>query len=148
MQWLYVNQRPVEHRGLGFQLSQAFGSLVPHGRHPVAALFVTVDPGAVDVNVHPAKREVRFRQESAVMDALRHGVAAALRKADLFKGMDLQKISDSSEPSRAALQDGGHLGLNSLGDVWDQEGLPWAQGGAINIPVLWRGARQLAGLAR
>jgi DNA mismatch repair protein MutL len=98
-QWLYVDQRPVEHRSLGFQLAQAFGSLLPHGRHPQAALFVTVEAGAVDVNVHPAKREVRFRHEGAVMDALRHGVVMALRKADLFTGIDLQRAATPAWPA-------------------------------------------------
>jgi DNA mismatch repair protein MutL len=152
LQWLYVNQRPVEHRGLGFQLSQAYGSLLPHGRHPVAALFVTVDPGAVDVNVHPAKREVRFRQESAVMDAIRHGVAASLRKADLFKGMDLGQAASfssgsgeppgSGEPSRAAWGGGGRLGLNSLSDAGTAV-RPWGQGGLINIPTSGEGSGNL-----
>jgi DNA mismatch repair protein MutL len=83
-QWLYVNGRVVEHRQLGFHLGQAFGSLLPHGRHPVAALFVELPTGDLDVNVHPAKREVRFRQESLVLSALRHGVSAALSAAKLF----------------------------------------------------------------
>lgn len=98
-QWLYVDQRPVEHRGLGFHLSQAFGSLLPHGRHPVAALFLTLEAGAVDVNVHPSKREVRFRHESAILDALRHAVAGALRRADLFTGLDLQRAA-TPDPGR------------------------------------------------
>jgi DNA mismatch repair protein MutL len=97
-QWLYVDKRPVEHRSLGFQLGQAFGSLLPHGRHPQAALFVSLEPGAVDVNVHPAKREVRFRSESSVMDALRHAVTAALRRADLFTGIDLQRAASLEAP--------------------------------------------------
>jgi DNA mismatch repair protein MutL len=143
MQWLYVNQRPVEHRGLGFQMSQAYGSLLPHGRHPAAALFVTVEPGAVDVNVHPAKREVRFRQENAVMDALRHGVAEALRKADLFKGMDLGRAatfaSSGGQPSTGS---GQAPGLSSHGDAGNR-GPRWGQGSAINIPTAGEGSGSL-----
>ena len=122
-QWLYVNQRPVEHRSLGFQLAQAFGSLLPHGRHPQAALFVTVGSDAVDVNVHPAKREVRFRRESAVMDALRHAVTSALRKADLYTGIDLQRAASQEPPpwpSGLGPGDGGRLGPGAYGDA----GLP------------------------
>ncbi len=88
-QWLYVNGRPVEHRQLGYHLGQAYGSLMPHGRHAVAALFLDVPLDQVDVNVHPAKREVRFRREGVVLDLIRHGVAGALRKADLFTGIEL-----------------------------------------------------------
>ena len=130
MQWLYVNQRPVEHRGLGFQLSQVFGSLLPHGRHPVAALFVDVAAGAVDVNVHPAKREVRFRQESVVLDALRHAVGTALRKADLFKGMDLGAAGTTDQTASAWPSSPGSR--FTLG-----------QGGAINIPTSGDGPSRL-----
>ncbi|HTB22123.1 MAG TPA: DNA mismatch repair endonuclease MutL [bacterium] len=98
-QWLYVNRRVVEHRQLGFHLSQAFGSLLPHGRHAVAALFVELPSVQVDVNVHPAKREVRFRQESQVLDCIRHGVTAALRSANLYTGIDL--AASASLPSGA-----------------------------------------------
>jgi DNA mismatch repair protein MutL len=86
-QWLFVNGRVVEHRQLGFHLSQAYGSLLPHGRYPVAALFVQVPSQDLDVNVHPAKREVRFRSESAVLNALRHAVTKALTAADLYTSL-------------------------------------------------------------
>jgi DNA mismatch repair protein MutL len=92
-QWLYVNGRPVEHRQLGYHLAQAYGSLLPHGRHPVAALFLELPPEQVDVNVHPAQREVRFKRDGAVLDLIRHGVAAALRKANLFTGIELNQAT-------------------------------------------------------
>ena len=60
MQFLYVNGRPVEMKSLGFLLSRAYESAVPQGRHPAAILFVTIPPELVDVNIHPAKREVKF----------------------------------------------------------------------------------------
>jgi len=97
-QWLYVNGRVVEHRQLGFHLSQAFGSLLPHGRHAVAALFVDVPGEELDVNVHPAKREVRFRHESQVLDCLRHAVTAALRAANLYAGIDLAASAGPRTP--------------------------------------------------
>jgi DNA mismatch repair protein MutL len=111
-QWLYVNGRPVEHRQLGYHLAQAYGSLMPHGRHAVAALFLELPPEQVDVNVHPAKREVRFRREGLVLDLIRHGVTAALRKAELFT-----QISPGASPSRPwATEDSsnpGHLRAGS-----------------------------------
>lgn len=99
-QWLYVNGRPVEHRLCGFHLGQAFGSLLPHGRHPVCALALDMESGSVDVNVHPAKREVRFRQEAAVLNALRHAVEASLRKAQLYVSIP---ASASTAPAPADL---------------------------------------------
>lgn len=75
-QFLFVNRRPVENRGLNFALLEGYHTALMKGRYPVCCLFVDVDPAAVDVNVHPQKREVRFREEPAV----RRLVARAVRE--------------------------------------------------------------------
>ena len=75
----YVNRRPVDSRTLSYALIESYHDLLPKGRYPLAFLFLELDPAAVDVNVHPAKREVRFRNEAhvrafvirAVLDRLR-----------------------------------------------------------------------------
>jgi DNA mismatch repair protein MutL len=59
--FFFVNGRWVQDRSLAFAVEDAYRSLLPHGRHPVALLDVRVDPADVDVNIHPTKREVRFR---------------------------------------------------------------------------------------
>ncbi|MBL9175630.1 MAG: DNA mismatch repair endonuclease MutL [Verrucomicrobiales bacterium] len=74
-QHLFVNQRPVENRGLNFALLEGYHTSLMKGRFPVCCLFVELDPAAVDVNVHPQKREVRFREEQTV----RRLVAQAIR---------------------------------------------------------------------
>jgi len=74
-QHLFVNQRPVENRGLQFALAEGYHTSLMRGRYPVCCLFLEIDPAAVDVNVHPQKREVRFREEAAV----RRLVAKAIR---------------------------------------------------------------------
>jgi DNA mismatch repair protein MutL len=76
-QHLFVNQRPVENRGLNFALLEGYHNALMKGRYPVCCLFLELDPAAVDVNVHPQKREVRFREEGAV----RRLVARAVREA-------------------------------------------------------------------
>lgn len=65
-QHLFVNQRPVENRGLNFALLEGYHNVLMKGRYPVCCLFLELDPAAVDVNVHPQKREVKFREEFAV----------------------------------------------------------------------------------
>jgi DNA mismatch repair protein MutL len=70
-QFFFVNGRPVQSRALSHALYEAYRTLVPRDRHPVAFIFLTLPPSAVDVNVHPAKLEVRFRQERQVYDSLR-----------------------------------------------------------------------------
>lgn len=60
MQFLFVNGRPVEMKSLGFLLTRAYESATPQGRYPAAILFVTISPELVDVNIHPAKREIKF----------------------------------------------------------------------------------------
>jgi DNA mismatch repair protein MutL len=82
-QWLFVQGRCVEHRLFNFTLSQAFGSLIPPGRYASAVVYLTLPKGSLDVNVHPAKREVRFVRESDVLSALRHAVQKSLNAANL-----------------------------------------------------------------
>src|SRR6185503_13693118 len=63
-QHLFVNRRPVENRGLNFALLEGYHTALMKGRYPVCCLFLEVDPSAVDVNIHPAKSEVRFHREA------------------------------------------------------------------------------------
>ena len=65
-QHLFVNRRPVENRGLNFALLEGYHTALMKGRYPVCCLFLEVDPAAVDVNIHPAKREVKFHREAEV----------------------------------------------------------------------------------
>lgn len=69
----WVNQRPVLYKPLVMLLRNAYGELMPKGRFPFAALFLTIPETEVDVNVHPQKREVRFRDEKRILTLLREG---------------------------------------------------------------------------
>lgn len=80
-QFLFVNGRPVRDRLILATLRAAYGDLVPKGRHPLAALFIDLDPAAVDVNVHPTKAEVRFRDPQAVRSLIIGGVRHAIERA-------------------------------------------------------------------
>jgi DNA mismatch repair protein MutL len=80
-QFLFVNGRFVRDRLIGRALSEGYRSILPHGVYPIALLFIDVPLEEVDVNVHPAKTEVRFRRAAAVADSVREAVRAGLASA-------------------------------------------------------------------
>ena len=75
---LFVNGRWVRDRGLAFAIEQAYHTLLPAKRYPLAVLSVTLSPEEVDVNVHPTKSEVKFRHRNAVFRAVQRTVREAL----------------------------------------------------------------------
>jgi DNA mismatch repair protein MutL len=81
---LAVNGRPISSRSLLYALEECYQGRLERARHPVAVIDIGVDPELVDVNVHPTKREVRFRDESAVFSALQRAVRAALGGSEPF----------------------------------------------------------------
>ena len=101
MQSFFVNRRLVRHRVLSKALDDAYRTLTPEGRHPVAAIFLQVPPYNVDVNVHPTKAEVKFSHEGEVY----HAVLTAIRQALLQQGMmpsalpGLQSGLDIAQPA-------------------------------------------------
>jgi len=79
-QHLFVNRRPVENRGLNFALLEGYHTALMKGRFPVCCLFLEIDPAAVDVNIHPAKREVKFHREREVRQLTAQAVRETLLK--------------------------------------------------------------------
>lgn len=78
---LFVNGRWVASRALAFAVTDAYAGLLPGDRFPIAALHLWLAPEDVDVNVHPAKAEVRFRDERAVQRAIRHALTLTLERS-------------------------------------------------------------------
>jgi DNA mismatch repair protein MutL len=90
---LAVNGRPISARALVYALEECYQGRLERGRHPVAVIDVGIDPELVDVNVHPAKKEVRFRDEGAVFAALQRAVRAALDGSEPFRYRPLEGAS-------------------------------------------------------
>jgi DNA mismatch repair protein MutL len=77
-QHLFVNRRPVENRGLNYALLEGYHTALMKGRYPVCCLFLEIDPAAVDVNIHPAKREVKFHREFEIRKLVARAVQETL----------------------------------------------------------------------
>ena len=83
-QSFYINDRNINSRAIGFALRDAYGTLMPRGRFPIAVLKIYVDPREVDVNVHPTKNQVRLDHERDICDLVTQAVKNALSHKDLI----------------------------------------------------------------
>lgn len=97
-QHLFVNRRPVENRGLNHALVEGYHTSLMKGRYPVCCLFLDIDPAAVDVNIHPAKREVKFREEGPVRRLVAKAVRQSL-EAHARTGLAAPPIAPAPHPA-------------------------------------------------
>ena len=98
----YVNRRPVESKTMSYALLEAYHTYAPKGRFPPAILFLTIDSSLVDVNIHPAKRELRFREEMKVRSFLIESILKSIREisgeiSTEIKEIELEKDSISGQ---------------------------------------------------
>ncbi len=104
-QMFFVNRRFVRSRQISHALGEAYGLLLPAGKHPMCALQLTVDPERVDPNVHPTKIEVRFRRSGAVHKVVQAAAEQALSEAgfrSLIQGR--RHVEAGDDPSTGPLQ--------------------------------------------
>jgi len=97
-QYVFLNGRPVEDAAISRALKEAFKGRLDSGQHPAAWLWISMDPTLVDVNVHPAKKEVRFRDPAKVRIAILAAVEAALHPRQT------QPVILESEPTKQAVE--------------------------------------------
>lgn len=110
-QHLFVNRRPIENRALNFALMEGYHTALMKGRYPVACLFLELDPAQVDVNIHPAKREVKFHHERAIRAFVTQAIRDTLLnfhtsgRADLPVGLRVPAPSELPSPSHSPAPD-------------------------------------------
>jgi DNA mismatch repair protein MutL len=98
-QYFYVNGRIIKDKLISHAVRQAYQDVLYHGRHPVFALFLDIDPTQVDVNVHPTKHEIRFRDSRLVHDFLYRAIHRSL--AEVRPGESVSKLITLNETENA-----------------------------------------------
>ncbi len=92
-QFLFLNRRPIKTKFFSYWLSVAFDNFLMKGRHPVAFVFINASPEFVDVNVHPAKTEVRFLNESVLSGTIINSIRNALNNTDIIPEVSVKQES-------------------------------------------------------
>lgn len=100
-QIIFVNGRVIKHRRMNFFIEAAYTSLLPKNKYPACFLKIELDPALVDVNVHPAKTEVRFQNEEMVLNEVKKAIYIALNSRKIMK--EVKKETILKEPSKKNL---------------------------------------------
>ncbi len=98
-QYVFLNQRYIEDRTVGYAVQSAFGETIPKGVFPLYVLFLDIDPGRVDVNVHPTKTQVKFADQNMIYSLVRSAVSRALKSDQIVPGFEARNQSGEQSSS-------------------------------------------------
>lgn len=145
-QFFFVNGRVIKDRVVAHAIRQAYRDVLFHGRHPAFVLFFEMPPNGVDVNVHPQKHEVRFRDSRAVhgfiYSTLNHGLAAAGVGAGAPRpGTEIREPESADGQSQVPYQAGMAMNIGNGGQ--SSGGFDSRNGGSVNMAELGRNYAQL-----
>lgn len=104
-QLFFVNKRYIKDKNLSAATEQAYKGLIPIGKFGFVVLNITMNPAKVDVNVHPAKLEVRFEDESKIFQSIYHAIKDTLLKGELVASTEKQEINQNKEEVSKGLYD-------------------------------------------
>lgn len=117
-QYFFVNRRAIRTLPVRYAMEEAYANLLPNGRYPVCVLFLEVDPREVDVNVHPAKAEVRFERERDVRGAVYKATRQALGAHLLIPGTTISPDGEVAVPDRSGENEAVRQGTPPPGIGW------------------------------
>lgn len=132
-QYLFINGRYVQAPSLSHAFGAGYGEMLPRGNFPIGALLLTVDPSEVDVNVHPAKTEVRLSREREVYDAIyrlvkeslrQDGIIPAFRPAQDERRVESAPNAQGHSPFIPGVQSNPHVNRTFLADLYKAGTLP------------------------
>lgn len=125
LQYFYVNGRAIRDKVISHAIKQAYQDVLYHGRFPAFVLFLEMNPAQIDVNAHPMKHEVRFRQASLVHDFIRHTVTKAIAETMPKAAQQRREVvNDYTQVARTkgALRASDYAAFMQDGDVRAREG--------------------------
>jgi DNA mismatch repair protein MutL len=134
-QFFFVNRRPIKDRMLAAALGQAYRGILEKDRNPEAFIFLQVPYDQVDVNVHPAKAEVRFREPQIVYQIILRGVEIAARQESLIKPIMLGEEEEKESAEQTASERAGDTGVESGALAFSFSDLKESESGKIREDV-------------
>ena len=117
LQYFFINGRAIRDPMLTHAVRQAYADVLYHGRHPAFVLFLEIDPKMIDINVHPAKHEVRFQDARSVYGFLRHQIQHEIARGSVSAGRESPQSPPGEEAGHNALAE--QRGI-TLGEVNEQ----------------------------